>query len=374
LAYGAFIPNTWRRCLGILGTMIVPFLAASAATVSRHSLPQGYLSSYLTAMASYLGIAAALAVYGAGRISILRVQVREARRLGQYVLRERLGGGGMGEVFRAEHALLRRPVAVKLIRPDRAGDPGNLARFEREVQATASLSHPNTVQIFDYGHTEDGTFYYVMEYLQGLTLQELVDTHGPLPPARAVFLLCQVCRALGEAHAVGLIHRDIKPTNVIACSRGGTTDVAELLDFGLVRRSTGPADDGQLTQVGTVAGTPAYMSPEQAAAADTPDLRSDIYSLGAVLYFLLAGQAPFAGRSPIQMLAAHMYEPPASLTAFRSDVPAELQAVVSRCLAKHPADRFPDAQSLERALAACPAARPWTEVEADQWWRGTRPV
>src|SRR5262249_4555532 len=161
---------------------------------------------------------------------------------------------------------------------------------------------------------------------------------------------CQVCRALREAHAIGLIHRDIKPTNVIVCQRGGTSDVAKLLDFGLVRGCTGPSDDGYVTQEGAVAGTPAYMSPEQAAAADKPDARSDIYSVGAVLYFLLAGQAPFAGRSPIQMLAAHMYETPAPLTEFRSDVPVELQAVVSRCLAKHPAARIPDAISLERAL------------------------
>src|SRR5262249_52007665 len=159
----------------------------------------------------------------------------EARKLGQYVLRQRLGSGGMGEVYLAEHVLLRRPCAVKLIRPDRTTDSNSLLRFEREVQATATLNHPNTVQIFDYGHAEDGTFYYAMEYLPGLNLEELVKRHGPLPPERALHLLRQVCGALHEAHAGGLIHRDIKPSNIITCERGGLHDVAKLLDFGLVR-------------------------------------------------------------------------------------------------------------------------------------------
>ena len=186
----------------------------------------------------------------------------------------------MGEVYLAEHVLLRRPCALKLIRPERAGDPKNLRRFEREVQATATLTHPNTVQVYDYGHTDDGTFYYVMEYLPGLTLEELVKRHGPLPPARAIHFLRQVCGALEEAHAVGLIHRDIKPGNVIVCERGGVHDVAKLLDFGLVLSPVSEADGEKLTQDGAIAGTPAYMSPEQAGGQDDVDARSDIYSLG----------------------------------------------------------------------------------------------
>ena len=173
--------------------------------------------------------------FGARTISRLRRQVAEARQLGQYRLRRRIGAGGMGEVYLAEHQLLKRPCALKLIRPEDVADPKALERFEREVRLTATLSHPNTVEIYDYGRTEDGTYYYVMEYLPGLSLAELVERHGPLPPGRAVYLLRQVCLALREAHAAGLIHRDIKPSNIFAARRGGMDDVAKLLDFGLVR-------------------------------------------------------------------------------------------------------------------------------------------
>jgi eukaryotic-like serine/threonine-protein kinase len=274
-----------------------------------------------------------------------------------------------GEVHLAEHVLLRQPCAIKLIRPGRAGDANHLLRFEREVRTTATLTHPNTVQIFDYGHAEDGTFYYVMEYLPGLTLEQLVRQHGPLPAARAVHFLRQLCGALREAHAVGLIHRDIKPANVMVCERGGLHDVAKLLDFGLVLpQGVGP-DGERLTQEGAITGTPAYMSPEQAAGGDNLDARSDLYSLGALAYFLLTGRPPFAGRSSLQMLAAHLYEPPAPLTDHRPDVPVELQVLVLRCLAKDPAQRFPDAQRLEAALASCHAGGQWTEEQAASWWR-----
>ena len=186
--------------------------------------------------------------FGARTMSRLRRQVAEARQLGQYRLRRRLGAGGMGEVYLAEHQLLKRPCAVKLIRTDDATDPQALARFEDEVRLTATLSHPNTVEIYDYGRAEDGTYYYVMEYLPGLSLAELVERYGPLPPARVVYLLRQVCGALREAHAAGLIHRDIKPSNIIAARRGGIDDVAKLLDFGLVRparRAGGPRERGR---------------------------------------------------------------------------------------------------------------------------------
>jgi len=186
----------------------------------------------LVALGFYNALAAVIAVFASSRIEILRQQVDEARRLGQHVLKERLGAGGMGEVYRAEHVLLRRPCALKVIRPERAGDPKNLRRFEREVQVTATLTYPNTIQIYDYGHAEDGTFYYVMVYLPGLTLEELVKREGPLPAARVIHFLRQVCGALKEAHGRGLIHRDIKPGNVMVCERGGVPDVTKLLDFG----------------------------------------------------------------------------------------------------------------------------------------------
>ena len=199
----------------------------------------------------------------------------------------------MGEVYLAEHRLLKRPCAVKLIHPHRASDPHLLQRFEREVQATAQLTHTNTVEMFDYGHTEDGTFYYVMEYLPGLSLAELVEKHGPLPPARAVHLLMQTCDALSEAHSRGLIHRDIKPGNIFSAQRGGYYDVAKLLDFGLAKPISADSVPVQLTQDGSITGSPLYMSPEQAIGDSEPDERSDIYSLGAVAYYLLTGRPPF---------------------------------------------------------------------------------
>src|SRR5262249_18203554 len=210
-------------------------------------------------------------------------QVAEARQLGQYHLGRRIGAGGMGEVYLAEHQLLKRPCALKLIRPDSVADPTALARFEREVRLTATLSHPNTVEVYDYGRTEAGVYYYVMEYLPGLSLAELVERHGPLPPGRAVYLLRQVCRSLGEAHAAGLIHRDIKPSNIFVSRRGGVDDVAKLLDFGLALPPAGYGEP-ELSGEGWILGTPQFMSPEQAQGGADLDGRSDIYSLGAVAY------------------------------------------------------------------------------------------
>jgi serine/threonine-protein kinase len=320
-------------------------------------------------MGFMLAIGIAIAVYGSHRIEVLRQEAFAARQLGQYVLKQRLGSGGMGEVYLGEPRLLRRPCAIKLIRAERAGDPNILRRFEREVQATATLTHPSTVQIYDYGVAEDGTFYYVMEYLSGLNLEALVKQHGPLPAERAVHFLRQVCGALREAHGIGLIHRDIKPSNILICERGGLHDVAKLLDFGLVLAPGDRADGANVTQEGAIAGTPAYMSPEQAGGQANLDPRSDIYSLGAVAYYLLTGQPPFAGRSPVKVLAAHLYEKPAPLSAQRPEVLADLEAVVLRCLAKDPADRFADAESLELALAGCQTAGHWSEERAANWWR-----
>jgi serine/threonine-protein kinase len=222
------------------------------------------------------------------------------------------------------------------------------------------------VQVYDYGHTDDGTFYYVMEYLPGLTLEALVNQAGPLPPARVIHLLRQICGALAEAHARGLIHRDIKPGNVMICERGGIRDVAKLLDFGLVLPPVGDAEGDKLTQDGTVTGTPAYLSPEQAGGQVAVDARSDIYSVGALAYFLLTGRPPFAGRTGMKMIAAHLYEVPEPLSRHRPDVPADLEALILRCLAKEPNARFPDAASLDAALSSCGAAGQWTARDAAQ--------
>ncbi|HEV3122746.1 MAG TPA: serine/threonine-protein kinase [Isosphaeraceae bacterium] len=358
-AYGTLIPNTGRRCALVVGFFALFALAIAAGSLAANLVSGAEIFRYLLQMGVAMMLAVAIAIVGSHRLEKLRLEASEARRLGQYQLKERLGAGGMGEVYLAEHMLLRRPCAVKLINPEKAGDLQQRRRFEREVQTTASLSHPNTVQIFDYGHAEDGTFYYAMEYLPGQTLEQLVERLGPLAPARAIHFLRQLCGSLSEAHAVGLIHRDIKPGNVLICERGGMADVAKLLDFGLVQPTGGGTADERLTQEGTVPGTPAYMSPEQSGGHEGLDARSDIYSVGALGYFLLTGRSPFAGRSPLKMLAAHLYEPPTPPTQIRPDIPPDLEAVVLRCLAKDPAARYPDAKSLEKALAACQAAGAW---------------
>jgi serine/threonine-protein kinase len=369
VGYGVVIPNTWRRCAAIVGLIALAGFLPDVFVVLGNGAFSQPAFVFLASKAMWLAIAGAIAVYGSFRIEILRQEAVQARKLGQYLLKDRLGAGGMGEVYLAEHLLLRRPCAIKLIRPEHVGDPKNLLRFEREVQTTATLTHPNTVQIFDYGHADDGTFYYVMEHLPGLALDQMVSRHGPLPAARAVHFLRQVCGALREAHAVGLIHRDIKPGNVMVCERGGLHDVAKLLDFGLVLAPGAGPDGERLTQVGVISGTPAYMSPEQAGGREDLDARSDIYSLGCLAYFLLTGRPPFADRAAVGMVAAHMYEPPAPLTSRRADVPEELQAVVLRCLAKAPAERFASALDLDAALAVCQAGRPWTDEDARRWWR-----
>ena len=368
ITYGIFIPNRWRRCALVVALMVIfPFVLRTVAFVGSGMPLDDWDQIIGTIGFFWLLTAVAITIYGSHRIEVLRQEALQARKLGQYQLIELLGSGGMGEVHLAEHVLLRRPCAIKLIRPDRAGDPQQRLRFEREVKATATLTHPNTVQIYDYGHAEDGTFYYVMEYLPGLTLEQLVERHGPLPPARAVHFLRQVCAALREAHAIGLIHRDIKPGNVMVCERGGLHDTAKLLDFGLVIPPAGNPESEKLTQEGAITGTPAYMSPEQAGGQDKIDARSDIYSVGALAYFLLTGQSPFTGRSGVKMLAAHLYESPAPLASHRADVPPELEAVILKCLAKNPADRYSDVRSLEMALTE--TVKEWSEKDAADWWQ-----
>lgn len=371
--YSTFIPNHWRRA-----AVVIMAIAATPSLVMlllRTSHPE--LRPVAMRVVSFeqisdnvlmLVLAAATSTVGTHIINTLRTEAFEARQLGQYRLGERIGAGGMGEVYLAEHQLLKRPCAIKLIRPSSAANPKALARFEREVRATAHLSHWNTVEIYDYGRTDDGTFYYVMEYLPGLSLAELVERYGPLPPERVIHLLRQACDALQEAHAHGLIHRDIKPANIFAAERGGLYDVTKLLDFGLVK-PTAEASSIALSQEGVITGSPLYMSPEQATGSHHADGRSDIYSLGAVAYDLLTGHPPFERSNAIGVMIAHARDSVTPPSRLRPEVPGDLERVVLRCLAKDPADRFPDARSMERALAACRDAGQWTQERAAAWWR-----
>jgi serine/threonine-protein kinase len=366
--YGVFIPNTWRRCALLVGGTALFAIVLAPLALALEGRLNWELGAALADMVILMPTGVAVAIFGSYRLQLLREQAFEGQQLGQYRLKERLGAGGMGEVYLAEHLMLRRPCAIKLIRPDQAGDPKTLQRFEREVQAMAALTHWNTVEVYDYGHAEDGTFYYVMEYLPGQNLETLVEKHGPLPAARAIHFLRQVCGALREAHQSGLLHRDIKPSNLFACERGGVFDVAKLLDFGLVQESRLEKGADRLTLIGTILGSPPYMSPEQAAGKEL-DRRSDIYSLGAVAYFLLTGHPPFVRDTAMQMLLAHAYEEVVPPSRIQPEIPSDLEAVVLRCLAKDPALRYPDAESLEHALAACHDAGRWSEENARQWWQ-----
>jgi len=302
----------------------------------------------------------------------LSVEAGQGREMGSYNLEQMLGRGGMGEVWRGSHRLLARPAAIKLIRPDNLGSDARewLKRFEREAKATARLQSPHTVDIYDYGTAEDGTFYYVMELLEGFDLETLVSQFGPVPPERAIRILTQACHSLAEAHQGGLIHRDVKPANIYVCRYGLDWDFVKLLDFGLVKRTGVPDEPGrQLTVAGVIAGTPGYMSPEIGQGSPDVDWRADIYALGAVGYWLLTGQPVFEGSTPMQIVMAHIQKPPVPPSR-RTDqkIPAELEEILLACLRKDPNDRPQTMQELAQSLRAVPIEKPWTEERARRWW------
>lgn len=368
LTYGLLIPNTWRRALVVmLPAGCVPYLSPYLLGLYEPKVREAF-----DALTHGTPIPVALVAVAEGMIFAqflqgVRRDLYRSRKFGQYRLQERLGHGGMGEVYRAEHELLKRECAIKLIRPGVDADPSAVARFEHEVRATARLSHWNTIEIYDYGRTDEGTFYYVMELLSGLNLAELVRHYGRVPPGRVVHLLTQVCDALREAHGKGLIHRDVKPANVFAARRGGVHDVVKLLDFGLVRQvAEEPVDTP--SGKGSISGSPAFMSPEQGLPGEKADARSDLYSLGAVGYFLLTGRPPFDGATALDQIVAHARQPVVFPSERGAVVPADLERVIVRCLAKKPDDRYPDATALKRALLACRCAGEWDADRAAQWW------
>jgi serine/threonine-protein kinase len=351
--------------LGIAVAGVAGALPLRAIPVLQQLLP--------TLMACVLAPVASGICYG------LTLEVKRARELGAYRLVELLGRGGMGEVWRAEHRLLARPAAVKLIRPagDGAGDPSHARemakRFEREAQATAMLRSPHTIVVYDYGVAQDGTFHYVMELLEGYSLHALVARFGPVSPERAVHLLIQACRSLEEAHASGLVHRDIKPANLFTCRLGLEVDFVKVLDFGLVKVDARGAAD--LTRDGAFTGTPAFMAPEVALGAEPVDGRADIYGLGCVGYWLLTGQKVFEGRNPMQMVVDHVRATPVPVSKRAAQrIPEGLERVLMRCLEKDPAARPATAEHLAQELSALGLDAAWSEQSARRWWLQNAPA
>lgn len=375
IVYGLLIPNRWQRCAGVVTVLALMPLALLAGVAYHFDvLPHPMVVATLEVAGLRVAFATAIAILGSYGMQMLRREVRQARELGQYALKERLGQGGMAEIYLAEHRLLRRLCAIKLIRAENADDPHAQRRFAREVRVMSRIRHPHIVEIFDYGISAEGKFYYVMEYLTGFNLEELVRRHGRLPPARALHLLGQIVSALEAMHEQGLVHRDIKPSNIFLSA----PDVVKLLDFGLVHvdaaAGTTTMDSGKLTRDDRIVGTPAYMAPEQIDLSRPVDARSDLYALGLVAYFLLAGGNPFARDEVRKILAAQVHDQAPALRDLMPSVPADLAVMVERCLAKNPEDRYANAASLQRALATCACARDWDAARAAVWWQTVAPV
>jgi serine/threonine-protein kinase len=358
------VPSTVKRTISCGLLMCVPTILGVALGPHRFDDQAlswvtilGFAVNWSVIALVFSGVASAV-LYG------LRREVRDARRLGQYTLGEKLGEGGMGVVYRASHAMLRRPTAIKLLAH---GGDASLARFEQEVQVLAGLNHPNIVTVHDYGRTARGSFYFAMELLDGMDLEKLVTHDGPQPPERVIHIVRQAARGLDEAHGVGLVHRDIKPANVFVCRHWGGPDAVKVLDFGLAKNNAGPS--ASVTGQNVVLGTPLYISPEALKDPTGVGVQSDIYSWGAVAYYMLTAEPVFSG-SAFEVFAHHLNSAPVPPSErLGRAVPADLEAIVLRCLSKSPADRFSTAAELERALAACTSAAEWNVDRARAWWK-----
>ena len=385
LLFTIAVPSSPRRSLlaGLAASSSVPVMAAvSFAVYPPRALPEPW-EFFIVFVFPYL-VVVGMAYVGARVLFALGREVRKARELGSYRLLERLGQGGMGEVWRARHRLLARPAAIKLIRPPTASSIIGLeavSRFEREAQAIASLRSPHTVELFDFGIADDGTFYYVMELLNGLDAERIVKKFGPMPAERVIHVIRQVCHSLSEAESLSLVHRDIKPANIVLCRYGEECDFVKVLDFGIVKAihestpageaTTGPA----LTAEHGVRGTPAFIAPEQVLGGLRVDHRADIYATGCLTYWLLTGQLVFTGGTPMEFFIQHTQatpQPPSARTEL--PIPKELDAIVLACLAKNPSDRPQTARELARRLEAVPVTCEWTADVARTWWERHQPV
>ena len=361
LVPSAFTRTLWISCAG--ATPAVIYFVTDGAPKGSGESPSIFIlfATMWCAFAAFTAAANSRQLYG------LRARIREIGKLGQYTLEEKLGEGGMGVVHRATHAMLRRPAAIKLLLKERASGKDQ-ERFEREVQLTSRLRHPNTISIFDYGRTADGVFYYVMEYLDGLDLDRLVKAVGPIEPARTIHILVQVAGALAEAHALGLIHRDIKPANIVLTERVDEPDVVKVVDFGLVRAIE--SENTESVAANVVTGTPMYLSPEAISSPATIDGRADIYAVGAVAYFLVTGQHVFEAGTVLELCSKHLVmEPVPPSVRLGKALPADLEAIILKCLAKERSARFADAVTLRAALLGCADAARYDASAASAWWR-----
>ena len=367
-----FVPASprWAFLAGLASATTWPLAYSVGRALGNPAVPLRMLA--FDSLDNYLAVGVAL---------YATIVIRRLQELGCYELTEKLDHGGMGEIWRARHHMLARPVAVKLIRPELMGvkSPPEAAalvgRFQREAEVTSTLHSAHTVALHDFGVTPEGAFYYVMELLEGLDLEMLVRRHGPVPPERAVHLLIQACDSLAEAHAVGLIHRDVKPANIIACHWGLRWDFVKVLDFGLVKATWTMGDDDHVTSEGVITGTPAYMAPEAALGGRDIDERVDLYGLGCVAYWLLTGERVFVGRTSVEVLLHHAKTPPVppSERVGRA-IPARLEALVLSCLAKEPEDRPESAEWLAARLAECETVERWTPERARRWWETNEPA
>ena len=366
LVPSAFARTLWISIVAMLPT--VAFFAKREMAFIPGASPER-VRTFLIFSFLWCLVAVFVAALNSRQLYGLRQRIREVGRLGQYTLEEKIGEGGMGVVYRATHAMLRRPAAIKLLLAGRA-DEKDLARFEREVQFTSRLAHPNTISIFDYGRTADGVFYYVMEYLDGFDLERLVDADGPIAPARVARILAQVSAALSEAHGLGLIHRDIKPANIILTERIDEPDVVKVVDFGLVRTLERAPGDVTVTTTNAITGTPMYLAPEAVTAPESVDARSDLYSLGCVGYFLLTAHQVFESSSVVEVLSKHLLEAPVPPSKrLGRPIPAELERLVLACLEKAPESRPASAAALHEALLPHAAMSKQDVASLRLWWR-----
>lgn len=367
MVYGVFMPNRWQRAaLVLIPCAIIPSLVTLLTSWYEPRVAELLAMDEFGRPLPTPFIMAGIAIYAAHLIHGARLSAFKAKRLAQYRILSLIGSGGMGQVYKAEHLLLKRHCAIKVIRPEHCEDDKALRRFEREVQATAHLTHPNTIEVYDYGQTKEGVFYFAMEFLPGMNLRELVRLTGPVPASRAVHFLTQVAEALQEAHHAKLIHRDIKPANIFATERGGIYDFAKLLDFGVVRQIA--VDPKATASGGLVAGTPAYMSPEQITSPGSVSEASDIYALGAVGYFLVTGHAPLGGATPMDTMLAQVNQMPEPPSRRNPDIPADVEAVIMACLAKSPGERIASAATLQERLQQCQCYGDWSRNDAKKWW------